>query len=84
MASSEDEDKVDWGKEIGSHMEISTPQAELVELTTGTRAWKIYLPIRNLRPKLPPYGLIRTYCDLERWETVWQNNLKNTYCGCPW
>jgi signal transduction histidine kinase len=83
VASSEDEDKVEWGKEIGSHMEISSPQSELVELTTGTRAWKVYLPIRNLRPKLPPYGLIRTYCDLERWETVWKNNLKNTYLRLP-
>jgi signal transduction histidine kinase len=83
VASSEDEDKVDWGKEIGSHMEISTPQSELVELTTGTRAWKIYLPIRNLRPKQPPYGLIRAYCDLERWETVWQNNLNNTLLRLP-
>jgi signal transduction histidine kinase len=83
VASSEDEDKVEWGKEIGSHMEISAPQSELVELNTGTRAWKIYLPIRNLRPKLPPYGLIRTYCDLERWETVWKNNLKNTYLRLP-
>jgi signal transduction histidine kinase len=83
VASSEDEDKVEWGKEIGSHMEISSPQAELVELTTGTRAWKIYLPIRNLRPKQPPYGLIRTYCDLERWETVWENNLSNTLIRLP-
>ena len=54
VASCEDEDKVEWGKEIGSHMEISSPQSELVELTTGTRAWKIYLPIRNLKPKQPP------------------------------
>jgi signal transduction histidine kinase len=83
VASSEDEDKVEWGKEIGSHMEISSPQAELVELTTGTRAWKIYLPIRNLKPKQPPYGLIRTYCDLERWETVWENNLNNTLIRLP-
>jgi signal transduction histidine kinase len=83
VASSEDEDKVDWGKEIGSHMEISTPQSELVELTTGTRAWKIYLPIRNLRPRQPPLGLIRAYCDLERWETVWQNNLNNTLLRLP-
>jgi signal transduction histidine kinase len=64
-------------------MEISAPQSELVELTTGTRAWKVYLPIRNLRPKLPPYGLIRAYCDLERWETVWQNNLNNTLLRLP-
>jgi signal transduction histidine kinase len=83
VASSEDEDKVEWGKEIGSHMEISAPQSELVELTTGTRAWKIYLPIRNPHPRQPPLGLIRTYCDLERWETVWENNLRNTYLRLP-
>jgi signal transduction histidine kinase len=83
VASSEDEDKVEWGKEIGSHMEISTPQSELVELNTGNRAWKIYLPIRNPRPKQPPLGLIRAYCDLERWETVWQNNLNNTLLRLP-
>ena len=83
VASSEDEDKVEWGKEIGSHMEIASPQSELVELTTGTRAWKIYLPIRNPRPKQPPLGLIRAYCDLERWETVWENNLNNTLLRLP-
>ena len=83
VASSEDEDKVDWGKEIGSHMEIVQAQAELVELNTGTRAWKIYLPIRNPRPKQPPLGLIRAYCDLERWETVWQNNLNTTLLRLP-
>jgi len=83
VASSEDEDKVEWGKEIGSHMEIVSAQAELVELNTGTRAWKIYLPIRNPRPKQPPLGLIRAYCDLERWETVWQNNLDNTLLRLP-
>ena len=83
VASSEDEDKVDWGKEIGSHMEISTPQSELVELTTGTRAWKVYLPIRNIKPRQPSLGLIRAYCDLERWETVWQNNLNTTLLRLP-
>jgi HAMP domain-containing protein len=83
VASSEDEDKVEWGKEIGSHMEIVQAQAELVELNTGTRAWKIYLPIRNPRPKQPPLGLIRAYCDLERWETVWQNNLNTTLLRLP-
>ena len=83
VSSSEDEDKVEWGKEIGSHMEISSPQSELVELNTGTRAWKIYLPIRNPRPKGPPLGLIRAYCDLERWEVVWQNNLNNTLLRLP-
>jgi signal transduction histidine kinase len=83
VVSSGDEEKIDWGKEIGSHMKIATAQAELVELNTGTLAWKVYLPIRNPKPNKPPLGLLRTYCDLERWETVWKNNLKNTYLRLP-
>ena len=83
VTSSGDDDKIGWGREIGSYMKISKPSAELVSLTTGTRAWKVYLPIRNPRPNKPPLGLIRTYCDLERWETVWQNNLNNTYLRLP-
>jgi len=80
-SSGVDED-VDWGRSIGSYMN-GGPQAELVMLTTGNKAWKVYLPIRNPRPNKPPLGLIRTYCDLERWETVWQNNLNNTYLRLP-
>lgn len=83
VTSSGDDDKVDWGREIGSYMKNPLPQAELVELNTGTRAWKVYLPIRNPKPGKPPLGLIRTYCDLERWETVWHNNQVNTVQRLP-
>jgi signal transduction histidine kinase len=83
VTSSGDDDKVEWGREIGSYMKITKPSAELVDLNTGTRAWKVYLPIRNPKPNKPPLGLIRTYCDLERWETVWKNNLNNTYMRLP-
>ena len=83
VTSSGDDDKIGYGKEIGSYMKNSKPTAELVDLTTGTKAWKIYLPIRNPRPNKPPLGLIRTYCDMERWETVWKNNLKNTLMRLP-
>ena len=48
-----------------------------------SKAWKFYLPIANPNPHKPPLGLIRTYCDLEHWETVWEHNLKNTYVRLP-
>lgn len=83
VTSSGDDDKIEWGPGIGSYMRNSKPSAELVDLTTGTRAWKVYFPIRNPKPNKPPLGLIRTYCDLERWEVVWRNNLKNTYLRLP-
>jgi len=82
VTSSGDDASITWGKEIGSHMK-GNPQAELVDLNTGTKAWKVYYPIRNPRPGRPPLGLIRTYCDLEHWETVWEHNLKNTYVRLP-
>jgi len=83
VRSSGDEGAVDWGPEIGSYMSLHGPQAELVDLTTGGRAWKVYLPIRNRKPNQPPLGLIRAYCDLERWEVVWDNNLNRTYRTLP-
>ncbi|HLO66111.1 MAG TPA: ATP-binding protein [Holophaga sp.] len=82
VTSSDDDASVEWGREIGSYMR-GKPQAELVYLNTGTRAWKFYLPIRNPVKGKPPLGLIRTYCDLEHWETVWEHNLKNTYVRLP-
>ena len=82
VTSSGDDATVSFGKEIGSHMR-GNPQAELVNLNTGTKAWKFYLPIPNPKPGKPPLGLIRTYCDLEHWETVWEHNLRNTYWRLP-
>jgi signal transduction histidine kinase len=82
VTSSGDDATVTYGKEIGSYMK-GGPQAELVDLNTGNRAWKFYLPIRNPKPGKPPLGLIRTYCDLEHWETVWDHNLRNTYIRLP-
>jgi signal transduction histidine kinase len=73
---------VTFGTEIGSYMR-GRPQAELVDLNTGTKAWKVYYPIQNPRKGGPPIGLIRTYCDLEHWETVWEHNLRNTYIRLP-
>jgi signal transduction histidine kinase len=78
VRSSGEETLVDWGPEIGSYLTLPGPQAELVALNTGGRAWKVYLPIRLHKPGLPPIGLVRAYCDLERWEAVWDSNVKRT------
>ena len=78
VRSSGEESKVEWGPEIGSYLTLTGPQAELVDLDPAGRAWKVYLPIRTHKPGQPPIGLIRAYCDLERWEVVWDNNLKRT------
>ena len=83
VRSSGDENSVDWGPEIGSYLALHGPQAELVDLNTGGRAWKVYLPIRSRKGNTPPLGLIRVYCDLERWEVVWENNLKRTRRTLP-
>jgi len=76
--SSGDEAKLEWGPEILEHLERNQTRTELVDLTTGFRAWEILYPIPNPKPGRPPIGLIRTYLDLERWETVWSQNLQST------
>lgn len=78
VRSSGDEATIDWGPEIGSYLSLTGPQAELVDLDPAGRAWKVYLPIRTRKPGHPPIGLIRAYCDLERWEVVWNNNFRRT------
>ncbi len=83
VRSSGDESIVEWGPEIGSYLTLQGPQAELVDLEPAGRAWKVYLPIRTHKPGQPPLGLIRAYCDLERWEVVWNNNFKRTYRTLP-
>ncbi|GLH69988.1 hypothetical protein GETHPA_15210 [Geothrix rubra] len=83
LRSSGDEDSVDWGPDLGSYLSLAGPQTELVDLTTGNKAWKVYLPIRNPRPGQPPLGLIRAYCDLERWEVVWNQNFRKTLHTLP-
>jgi len=83
VRSSGDEANVEWGPEIGSYLTLTKPQAELVDLNTGGRAWKVYQPIRAHKPGQGPLGLVRVYCDLERWEVVWDNNLKRTLRTLP-
>ena len=83
VISSGDESTVDWKPGLATYMTVGTPTADMVDLIDpGTerinRGWRVYFPIRNPKEGRPPIGLIRTYCDLERWEVVWQANLENT------
>ncbi len=79
------EDEIQWTPELGKFMSLKGPTAELVQLSTGNKGWKVYLPIQNPKgDKYPPIGLIRAYCNLERWETVWANNQSRTLKTLPW
>ncbi len=85
LVSSGVENEIQWTPELGQYLSLPGPTAELVDLSTGSKGWKVFLPIHNPKgDKHPPIGLIRAYCDLERWETVWANNRKGTYKMLPW
>ncbi len=83
LVSSGVEEEVQWSRDLGQFMSLKEPLAEEVDLTTGNKGWKVYLPIHNPKAGRPPIGLIRAYCDLERWETVWANNRKGTWKMLP-
>ena len=83
LISSGDEATITWGTEIQDHLSKGTRGDSLVDLTTGSRAWEILYPIPNPKPGRAPLALIRTYCDLERWEVVWTQNLQRTLRTLP-
>ncbi|MCE1229203.1 MAG: ATP-binding protein [Firmicutes bacterium] len=80
-SSRPEDDPPDYGDGIGTYLTSTggKPAVEMVPLNTGNNAWKVYYPIANPRPRGgPSIGLVRVYCDLERWEEVWRANLKWT------
>jgi signal transduction histidine kinase len=84
VRSSGDESDVDWNPDaLAPYLDLQSPQNSLVDLDGGGQAWKCYLPIANPRPHRPSIGLIRAYCDLQRWEDVWNANLHKTYRTLP-
>ena len=88
VVSSGDESAIEWKPGIVTYMTVGTPTADMVDLIdTRTeqinRGWRVYYPILNPKEGRPPIGLIRTYCDLERWEVVWQANLQRTLTLLP-
>ncbi len=84
LISSGDEASIGIDPEIPALLNGRVPEPELVDLTTGNRAWKAYLAIENPKAGRAPLGLIRAYIDLEHWETVWGNNFRRTYRTLPW
>jgi len=87
VISSGDENTVDWKPGISTYMTIGTPTADIVPLVDSegnvNRGWRVFYPIHSPKPGHPPIGLIRTYCDLERWEIVWEKNLQRTLYLLP-
>lgn len=87
VTSSADDGSVEWKPGLVTYMTVGTPTADLVGLEDPqghtSRGWRVYFPIESPKPGRPPIGLIRTYCDLERWEVVWEKNLQRTLYLLP-
>jgi signal transduction histidine kinase len=96
-SSTEDSDVV-WSPELTRFLnaQAEEPTSRLIELVPSevdpvndkqvgrtSLGWEITLPIPSPIAKHPPIGLVRTYCDMERWEVVWHNNLRRTYRVLP-
>ena len=98
VTSSTNDAEVVWTPELGRFMDPSSqePASQLIQLVPGdpdasnsphgqrpSLGWEVHLPIPSPLAKHPPIGLVRTYCDLERWEVIWHNNLQRTYRILP-
>lgn len=93
VASSAPDEEVVWAPDLGRYMNTPelAPTSRPIELLAGSPAgnsgpslgWEVYVPIPNPSPGDPAIGLVRTYCDLERWEVVWRKNLRSTYRILP-
>lgn len=85
--SSGDEANIPVGKDLASYLDIKRPDAQIVDLEVdgkpAGRGWKVYVPIPSSRQGRPSTGLVRTYCDLERWDTVWAANRNRTLNMLP-
>lgn len=93
VASSAPDEEVVWTPDLGRYMNTPelAPTSRSIELLAGSPTgntgpslgWEVYVPIPNPSPGDPAIGLVRTYCDLERWEVVWMKNLRSTYRILP-
>lgn len=93
-SSAPDEDVI-WSPDLGRFMNTpgQEPTSRLIELLPGdadpsnpgrtSRGWEVFVPIPNPAPGEPVIGLIRTYCDMERWDVVWEQSLQRTYRLLP-
>jgi signal transduction histidine kinase len=83
VSSELDESTVKYGPEVGTYLDITAPDANIVELENGSRAWKVYVPIPNPNSNRISLGIVRAYCDLQRWDDVWSANRRRTLDKLP-
>lgn len=85
--SSGEEATIPVGKDLATYLDIRRPDAQIVDLEVdgkpAGRGWKVYVPIPSPRQGRPSIGLVRAYCDLERWDTVWRANRNRTLNMLP-
>ena len=99
VTSSTEDNEVVWTPDLGRFMlpSPSEPAWRLIDLipsdpdaSNGTHSaraslgWEVHVPILSPTAGHPPIGLVRAYCDMERWEVVWPNNQKRTYRLLPY
>lgn len=91
VTSSAGGEEISWSPDLGRFMKPKDggSTAQLISLISSegngrtSLGWEVYLPIPSPLESQPPIGLVRTYCDMERWEVVWRNNLKRTFRILP-
>jgi signal transduction histidine kinase len=98
VTSSGEDDQVIWSPTMGWAMKPDAgPSASQVPLTpegqtlkeaeaegSESSGWRVFLPIMNPKGEtFAPIGLVKTVCDMERWEVVWKTNLRRTYWKLP-
>jgi len=99
VTSSGEDDSVFWNPILGWRMNTphEEPTADKVNLVpeeelpenaqasgnNNSMGWRVFLPISSPKPGRAPIGLVRTICDMERWEAVWKTNLNRTYKKLP-
>lgn len=98
VTSSGEDDQVTWAPTMGWAMKPDAgpiasevpliPEGETLKEAeasgSASNGWRVLLPIMNPKGETyAPIGLVKTICDMERWEVVWKTNLKRTYLKLP-
>jgi signal transduction histidine kinase len=68
--------------EIRKAMEAGEERAELLATLSGQPIWRIYIPIADSKTGKPK-ALLRAYCNLDRWNVVWDRTLSLTIKTIP-
>jgi len=69
--------------DIRRMMELPGERAELITLNSGQTVWRVYIPIQGGRPGREIRALLRVYCNLDRWNSVWKSTYSFTIKMLP-